>query len=296
LHTSFRVGGPADIFLSPASAEEIIHILQLAGEEGMPVFTLGGGANILVADKGIRGIVMELGHITDFRVSGTELVLGTGLPISEAAARAADLGLGGLDFLYAMPGSVGGAVWMNARCYGSEISEVLLYVDYITRAGEHKRMEASPELFAYKASPFQDGSKIIYEAAFQMRPSAPEELWSRMLTYRSDRDSKGHFAAPSAGSVFKNNRSFGAPTGQLLDRLGLKGFQIGNAKISDHHANIIVNTGAATASDIRNLIHFAEEKALAELGIELEREVLISGDWTGWARLRSEEVVHGTNP
>ncbi len=282
-HTTFRVGGPADVYIRPATVADVAETLQIGRELHVPVFTLGGGANILVSDAGIRGIVMDMRSFADISVDesgeGIRARVGAGLPVSDAAADLAHRGLAGLDFLYAMPGSVGGAVWMNARCYGSSIIDVLSSVDMVTRGGVAKTYEPREGDFAYKVSPFQTNGAVILSATLRLRSEEPAAIWARMREHEEDRSTKGHFSGPSAGSVFKNNREFGSPSGKIIDSLGLRGHQIGGARISDQHANIIINTGNATAADIRALIEHVETRVQEQLGLRLEREVLYAGDW-----------------
>ena len=287
LHTSFEVGGPADIYAEPESIEDLCSIVREVRGLGMPLFPLGGGANILVSDAGIRGVVIDMRHFDELEIvgsgavgGGTLLRAGAGLAISDVAAWAADRDLAGLDFLYAMPGSAGGAIWMNARCYGVSIDEVLREVDYVDEAGEPRTYRINRGDFDYKKSPFQENPWIICSGVFALRPETSKDVWGRMEEHREDRTGKGHFVAPSAGSVFKNNRAFGSPTGMIIDELGLRGYQIGGARVSDSHANIIVNTGTATARDIRRLIEHVESEVLERRGLELEREVLYAGEWS----------------
>ncbi len=284
-HTTFEVGGPADIYAEPADFREAAHLLREASRMGLPVFVLGGGANILVSDRGIRGLVMSTVRMAEVRAEGEVLTAGAGAPVSAVAEAAAEAGLGGLDFIYAMPGSVGGALWMNARCYDSSIADVLESVRYLDGALEPRRAGAEdPDFMAgfdYKKSPFQRGDMVILEASFRLRRTDPETLWKRMREIREDRTAKGHFLAPSAGSVFKNNRDFGAPSGVIIDRLGLRGLSVGPARVSPLHANIILNTGGATARDIRSLIHAVQDRVFAARGFRLEPETLFVGDWDG---------------
>ena len=278
-HTTFAVGGPAELYAVPNNTDDIRELLRLAEEDGLPWFVLGGGANILVSDSGIRGLVLDMRAFNRFEHRGEDLILGAGMPVSDAVAAAAELGLGGLEFLYSMPGSVGGAVWMNARCYGHSVDEVLTEVRYIDEERRLRTYTSSREEFAYKRSPFQGRRTVMYETRFRVHRADPSELAARMREYKEDRASKGHFAAPSAGSVFKNNRTFGAPTGQLLDSIGLRGYQVGCAKVSDLHANIVINTGGATAAEIRAVIEHMQQQAEDRLGLTLEREVLYAGEW-----------------
>ena len=278
-HTTFEVGGPAELYVRPASVSDVQTVIRTAQEVRAPLFVLGGGSNILVSDRGFRGVVMDMRGFDETRRAGTMFTSGSGLAISDAAERAAEDGLGGLHFLYAMPGSVGGAVWMNARCYGSSIIDVLSQVRLVSESGDFEVYRPQEGDFGYKRSPFQTRRAVIIDATFRLEPADPAALRREMDSYHADREGKGHFAAPSAGSVFKNNRAFGSPTGALIDTIGLRGHQIGGARLSDRHANIIVNTGSATASDILRLIQFIEGRVRDELGLELEREVLLVGDW-----------------
>lgn len=283
-HTTFQVGGPADVYLRPRTVEEATQIIHAAREENVPLFVLGGGANILVSDRGIRGIVLDTAEFSsvsfDAQPDGSTLFrAGAGMPVSEASAEAAGRNLSGMAFIYAMPGSVGGAVWMNARCYGASIADILVHVDYIDEEGTFHHYLPREEDFAYKVSPFQGRRTVIVEAGFRLLPGTAEVLWKEMHEVEADRGEKGHFAAPCAGSVFKNNRKFGAPSGRIIDGLGLRGFSIGGAKVSDLHANIVVNTGSATAADIRAVIDHLQQSVLRERGFRLDPEVLLVGDW-----------------
>lgn len=278
-HTTFRVGGPADLFARPANAADVAALLEMARAERIPWFVLGGGSNILVADRGVRGLVIDATSLGGIERDGPSIVCGSGAAMSDVSAAAADAGLGGLDFIYSMPGSVGGAVWMNARCYDGEIFDVLESVELVTPDGRIDTYLPDPAHFGYKRSPFMEWASIMTRVRFRLEPAERSELWRRMRDHEADRRSKGHFAAPCAGSVFKNNRVFGAPSGRIIDSIGMRGTQIGGARISDLHANIIINTGDATAADIRALIELVHERVLAELGFNLEREVLYVGDW-----------------
>ena len=278
-HTTFRVGGPADVYARPAHRDDVIALIAAAGSHGVPWFVLGGGANILVADAGIRGIVIDMRSIAHCSHHGTTLAAGAGLPVSDAAAYAADHGLAGLDFIYSMPGSIGGAVWMNARCYDGEIYPILDSVEIVTPDGACDTYNPRREDFDYKRSPFMTNSAIMTEVTLRLDHGDPEQLWRVMREHEADRCAKGHFIAPCAGSVFKNNRAFGSPSGAIIDGIGMRGTTIGGAKVSDLHANIVINTGNATATDIRRLIERIHDEVERRLGYDLEPEVLYVGDW-----------------
>jgi UDP-N-acetylmuramate dehydrogenase len=282
LHTTFKVGGPADIFFIPRDGEDLARGLRGARSLGLPVFVLGGGANILVSDRGIRGLVADLSALSRVRIEGERFSAEAGLPVSAAAERASEAGLGGLDFIYSMPGSVGGAVWMNARCYESSIADVLESVVFLDDDLNPATLSKTDPLFVsnfgYKKSPFQGRPWVILEAVFRLRSEEPAGIKERMKGFRLDRTNKGHFMAPCAGSVFKNNRDFGLPSGALIDRLGLRGYSLGAAQISPLHGNIIINTGKAGASDIKGLMDLMRERVRGAYGFELEPEILLIGD------------------
>lgn len=278
-YTTYRVGGPADLFVRPRNAEDVVAVLSFARSEELPVFILGGGANILVSDRGIRGIVINMSSLAGAYISGRELECWSGSSISEVSWLAAGAGLAGLAFIFSMPGTVGGAIWMNARCYGSSIAGVLDWVEVVNEELAIVRTHPNLGAFDYKVSPYQTNNEVILRAGFHLEPGEKATLYREMEGHRRDRERKGHFVAPSAGSVFKNNRAFGDPTGKIIDRLGLRGYSIGGAKISDYHANMIINTGGATAADIEALVRLVSRRVSEELGLELEREVIPIGEW-----------------
>jgi UDP-N-acetylmuramate dehydrogenase len=284
-HSTFRAGGPADCWLRPSGGNFPAFAAALfaaARAAHVPVFVLGGGANILAADAGIRGIVLDTGGWageTGRRQDGIiEFRAGTNL--DSAAEIAAEAGLSGLEFLAGMPGSIGGAVWMNARCYGREIADVLTETEIIDCAGsqpERLRLPADKSEFSYKHSPFQGRDVLILCASFQLTPGEIPQIRAVMESHRKDRTAKGHYRYPSAGSVFKNNSNFGKPTGQIIDELGLCGLCTGGAQVAPWHGNIIVNTGGASAADIRALIDEVAARVKAATGFDLEPEVIFLG-------------------
>jgi UDP-N-acetylmuramate dehydrogenase len=283
--------------------------LEAVKEEGIPLFVLGGGANILAADGGIRGIVLDTGAnagpVTEGPGRGRDrgggdrngpgLWFRAGTPVDAAAEEAARRGLSGLEFLAGMPGSAGGALWMNARCYGRETADtaeaaaLLEFGAEPGAAGESGADAAaggrltvcSPDRneFGYKKSPFQDRDAVILAVYFALQEKEPGLIRAEMEDHRKDREAKGHYRLPSAGSVFKNNRAFGKPTGRIIDELGLKGLSVGNAQVAPWHGNIIVNRGGARAAEIRALVEEVQNRVRAERGFDLEPEILFAGDW-----------------
>jgi UDP-N-acetylmuramate dehydrogenase len=278
-HTSFRLGGPADLYLVPADPEDLAAALSVLATEGVPAFLLGGGTNLLVADGGIRGAVVDLTGIRGLEAGPDTVSALCGTPIDDAAGFARDRGLSGLEFAASLPGTVGGAVWMNARCYEREIADALESVETLDAGLALRRRLFEPAEWGYKRSPFQSTTDVILRAVFRLGPGDPGTIEEAMRRHRQDREVKGHFLHPCAGSVFKNDRSFGKPTGRLIDELGLKGLRIGGAQVAPYHGNIIVNLGDATAADVRALIERVEREVADRLGLHLEREVILAGDW-----------------
>ncbi|MDR2095573.1 MAG: UDP-N-acetylmuramate dehydrogenase [Treponema sp.] len=280
-HTTFRVGGPADVWVRPLGGALPAYaslLLDAAGKEGIKVFILGGGANILVADRGIRGIVLDTGGWKGMD-RGEGVAFRSGTPVDEALEAAAAAGLGALEFLAGMPGTIGGAVWMNARCYDTSVSDVLLAVEILDEGFNRTWIPFRAEDFAYKKSPFQGRDVLILAACFALNPEPEAAIRAKMEEHHRDREAKGHYRFPSAGSAFKNNRAFGKPTGRIIDELGLKGLSRGGAAVAPWHGNIIINTGNAAAADLRVLMEEIAARVRAALGIELENEILFIGDY-----------------
>jgi len=286
-HSSFRVGGPADIWLSPRGEgllDYIPHFLDLARQSGLPLLFMGRGANVVVADRGIRGIVFDTSGL-DFlsytdAPNGPRVCVGAGLDIDTLVQDSILKGYSGLEFLAGMPGSIGGALWMNARCYGSSISDVLIQTQIVD---EHLKIIDLPYIekeFGYKKSPFQQSKNLILAASFQLKNEDVAILQKKAQANRQDREEKGHYKKPCAGSVFKNNYAFGKPTGKIIDELGLRGLELGGAQVAPWHGNIIINNGNARAQDIRELAQLVAQRVLAARGLKLECEILFLGEWT----------------
>ncbi len=277
--TTFKTGGPAALFARPEDEEDLKNLLVQLRQQNIPWFILGEGANILVSDKGIPGAVISMAHLNKVEETPVGLNFGAGLTISQAAEAAAERGLAGLEFFYAMPGSVGGALWMNARCYGGEISQIFQGATILNEKLEKEYINFKAEEWNYKKSPFQNRPCIILSGDFALHPGNRKELERKMEEIRLDRETKGHFKAPSGGSTFKNNRAFGAPSGKLIEDAGLKGLRLGGAAVSPWHGNILINENNARAADIDRLIRLVQEKVQKKTGFLLEAEVLKVGDW-----------------
>lgn len=282
LHTTFKVGGPADLWIRPQAGcfpEYGAFLLHHAQAEGIPVFVLGGGANLVVSDQGIRGIVLDTGGWSGLRMIGEEAIIRSGTQIDAALDTLAAHKRGGLEFLAGMPGSFGGALWMNARCYEKSLSDVLVSAESLDADFHQHLVPYRAEDYGYKRSPFQNQDRLILFVRLKTMPRSETAIRQEMEQYRLDRERKGHYRFPSAGSAFKNNRNFGKPTGKILDELGLRGLGIGGAAVAPWHGNIIINTGNACAQDIRALVLHITERVQTTLGIQLEPEIRFVGDW-----------------
>jgi UDP-N-acetylmuramate dehydrogenase len=283
--TSFGVGGPADYLVRP-SAKDFPRLAALLGafakDTRLPLFILGGGSNIVVRDEGIRGIVLDCAlwtgcALTD--VGGPLICTKSGTLSNTVVDFALADGLAGLEFMAGLPGTIGGAVWMNARCFDRSVSDCLVKIEILDENGERQWLDADKSQFGYKKSPFQNRPVLILQACFAVTAAGAEAPTAAQAIraaagYRLKRAERGHFRFPSAGSVFKNNRAFGKPSGKIIDELGLRGARIGGAQIAPWHGNFIINTGGATAADIRALVTLVQKRTQAELGIKLECEIL----------------------
>jgi UDP-N-acetylmuramate dehydrogenase len=283
-HTTFKAGGPADLWVCPGGEgfpEYAAILLEEARAEGIPVFILGGGANLLVSDRGIRGIVLDTSRWTGWRLlpGGDAVLVRAGTAVGTLAEELAVENRGGPEFLAGMPGSAGGALWMNARCYERSVSDILVEAEILDESRRRVRVFPGDGDFAYKKSPFQNRDVLILSGTLALEPRPGEDVRREAAEHRRDREAKGHYRCPSAGSAFKNNRNFGKPTGKIIDELGLRGLRIGGAQVAPWHGNIIINTGGARAADIRSLINEVALRVKAATGFELEPEIVFAGDW-----------------
>jgi len=275
-YTTLRVGGPADLFVVPASEPDLAAVLQFCAAHDLPWRVLGRGSNVLVRDGGVRGVVVTLAHpaFCAVRVQGHTLHAGAGARVKAVAAAALQHGLAGLEFLEGIPGSVGGALRMNAGAFAGWTFAVLERVRLMTPQGAIEERPAAAVPVAYRNCPLFT-THIALGAVFRGRPEAAEAIRARMAEY-SRRRWQTQPRDPSAGCIFKNPAAL--PAGRLVDELGLKGTGVGGARVSEVHGNFIVNTGAATARDILELIRRIQAAARARRGIELEPEVEILGE------------------
>ena len=275
-HTSFRIGGPAALMALPRE-EEAEKVLETAFRCNVTPFFLGNGSNLLVSDGGYDGFVVKLtGAYSGGEVSANELTAGGGMLLSQAASLALKHGLTGLEWAAGIPGTVGGAVTMNAGAYGGEISQTLCQVHTL---GFDGRVEVVPNRecdFSYRHSAFSDGKRLILEAVFLLEPDDPAAIRARMADLSAQRKAKQPLEYPSAGSTFKRPAPMdGQPVyaAALIDQCGCKGLRIGGAMVSEKHAGFIVNTGGATCADVLALMEEVKKRVFAQTGVELEAEV-----------------------
>jgi UDP-N-acetylmuramate dehydrogenase len=281
-YSTYRIGGPATVVL-PASAEDVGTALRLAHEAGVPWFALGLGSNILLPDEGLDALVIRLGKGLDrLRQEGERWTVGAGLPAPLAARRTAAAGFAGLHIFVGVPGSVGGGVYMNAGCHGGDWSEVVETVTVLDQSGRDTVLTRAEVPFTYRWSGL-DGRGVV-ETAVRLRPEEQHRLDEQINEMFEWRQNGTPFNQPCCGSVFKNpsgpswKREGGPRTaGQLIEAAGLKGHRVGGAEVSPMHANYFVNTGGATAADVRGLIEQVQRRVEAEFGARLEPEVKIIG-------------------
>lgn len=275
--TTLRVGGPADLYVEPSSENALASVLELCQLRSVPVFVLGRGSNLLIRDGGIRGVVVRLSHPEFSRVEleGERLRAGAGAKLKEIANTARRTGLAGLEFLEGIPGSLGGALRMNAGAMGGWTFEVVERLRCMTRRGEVQDLPVAEVEFTYRSCPLLT-QNLALGAVLRAKPADIETVKSKMDAYGHKRwDSQP--SQPSAGCTFKNP-SPTLPAGRLIDELGLKGMRIGDAMVSDVHANFFVNLGKATARDVLALIELVRTRAREARGVELETEVEIVGE------------------
>lgn len=293
-HTTFRIGGPADYYAEP-DMSRISKLIEIAKACDMPVAVIGNGSNLLVGDKGIRGLVIGIGkglsaiEVTeavaqqstaqDFTAQGNGRIItaGAGAILAAVAAKAAEASLSGLEFASGIPGSVGGAVVMNAGAYGGEINDVLIDATVLTADGELKTVTRDELDLSYRHSIVPEKGYIVLSARFRLTPKPQDEIKAYMAELRAKRVEKQPLEYPSAGSTFKRPEGYFA--GKLIMDAGLRGYSVGDAQVSQKHCGFVVNKGEATAADVLTLIKDVQETVLKQFGVKLEPEVKMIGEF-----------------
>jgi UDP-N-acetylmuramate dehydrogenase len=280
--TTMRVGGPADLFATVHNAFELRALVRHARASGLPHVVLGRGSDLVISDRGIRGLVIQ-DRAEGSRVDGTRYTGEAGVPMARAATEAQHAGLSGLEFGLAIPGSVGGAVWANAGAHESDVASVLVSARVLDAAGTEAVLPAEELGFAYRESRFKrpsDPAELVVEATFQLTPADPDTIKARLDDIRRWRQAHQPLGIPSAGSYFRNPPDDSA--GRLIEEAGLKGTRIGGASVSEKHANFLVNDQKGTATDVRRLGDHVRDVVAERSGVILVPEVTFLGDWSGW--------------
>lgn len=278
-HTSFKIGGPADIFVSPNTVEQIIHVVKLCKENNVPFYVIGNGSNLLVSDKGIRGVVIELfRNFASIEVDEKNncITAQSGALLSRVANAALEVSLTGLEFSHGIPGTLGGGVTMNAGAYGGEMKQVITKVTALDQEGNVLVLEKDALQMGYRTSIIQTKKYIVLDATAQLVQGDKTAIQETMKDLSFRRKDKQPLEYPSAGSTFK--RPEGHFAGKLIMDCGLKGHQIGGAKVSDKHCGFIINADHATYEDVINLIEYVKLRVKEQFKVELEPEVRIIGE------------------
>lgn len=279
-HTSFKIGGNADFYVGAKDTKQICDILEFSKKHNIPLTILGNGSNVLVGDKGIRGIVLNIcinGIEIEKKNENAIITVGAGEPLAKIAYSLAKEGIAGFEFAGGIPGSLGGAIRMNAGAYGGEIKDAIQSVTYLTQNGKLHELTNQECEFSYRHSVFVGKPFIIIKAKLQFEYGEKEEIKSKMDEYAQSRKEKQPLTFPSAGSTFKRGADF--ITAKLIDECGLKGYTIGGAQVSNLHAGFIVNSGNATAKDVMEVINHVKKVVLEKTGKQIELEVELLGDF-----------------
>ena len=278
-HTTFKVGGNADIFVKAYTIEDIRFILKIANENNIDVFVLGNGSNLIVRDKGIRGIVIKV-ELKNFEIVKRQeevvVTIGAGNKLSEVAIKLMKEGITGFEFAAGIPGTIGGFVKMNAGAYGKEAKDIVFQTKYMDYNGNIFEIQNEEHKFKYRESIFSNKKLIILETKLRLKYGKEEEIRKLQEEYFTQRKEKQPLNFPSAGSIFKRGTNY--ITAKLIDECKLKGYKIGNAKISEKHAGFIINTGDAKAEDIIELINYVKKEVYKKTGNKIQTEVEIVGE------------------
>ena len=277
-HTTFRIGGPADFFLLPSTVDEVRGILEICREEELPYFILGNGSNLLVSDKGYRGVIIQLyRNFSNISVEGNEICASSGALLSQIAAAARNASLTGFEFAGGIPGTLGGAVFMNAGAYGGELKDVLKEAVVMTEQGEILTLPVEKLDMGYRTSRIKKAGYLVLEARLVLEQGDMDKIRDITKDLTEKRVSKQPLEYPSAGSTFKRPEGYFA--GKLIMDAGLRGYQVGDAQVSEKHCGFVINKGNATAADVLTLIENVREKVKEKFVVTLEPEVKFLGEF-----------------
>lgn len=275
-HTTFAIGGAADVYAEVSSVEMLSRLVKIARETDTPVLVVGNGSNLLVSDSGIEGAVLHLSGLDEIKlIDECTIECGAGVKLSRLCSFAYENSLSGLEFAWGIPGTVGGAAYMNAGAYGSCMSHAVISCDHVSQNGDFGKKEKEELAFGYRTSCYKNSSNIITSVKFQLEHGDKQQIREKMDDLMSRRKSKQPLEYPSAGSVFKRPEGYFA--GALIEECGLKGKSIGGAEVSVKHSGFIINKGGATCSDVLNLIKYIKNQVFEKFQVELEQEIAIVG-------------------
>ena len=277
-HTTFRIGGPADLFVVPTTVEGLAAVVSACNKEGVYCFILGNGSNVLVSDKGIRGVVVSTAAcLNNIELIGAyEIKCGAGVKLSRLSDLACENSLTGAEFAWGIPGTVGGAVYMNAGAYDGEMKDILVSCEYLTPDGELHTMLADEMDLSYRHSAFSENGYVIVSATARLKAGDKGEIRAKMDDFMCRRKSKQPLEFPSAGSTFK--RPVGGFAAALIDECGLKGYSVGGAQVSEKHAGFVINKGGATCFDVMRLVEHIKKEVFLNKSIKLECEIRVIGE------------------
>ena len=276
-YTSFKIGGPAWLLYKPMSVESLERMLFFVKEHNLPFYIMGNGSNLLVSDEGYEGIVIQIArNLSDISIEGKTVTAQAGVLLSKLASEIYKARLTGFEFASGIPGTLGGAVYMNAGAYGGEMRDVLTKAVVLTRDGQLKEMTAETLELGYRHSRLMDTGDMVVSATLALAQGEPDLIKSMMLDLNNRRKEKQPLELPSAGSTFK--RPTGYFAGKLIMDAGLRGYQIGGARVSDKHCGFVVNMGEATCEDVLNLIKHVQQEVKRQFGVDLEPEVRTLGN------------------
>lgn len=276
-HTTFKIGGTADMFVSITSVAELASLIMLAKENNVPYTVIGNGSNLLVSDNGIRGLVIEIGQgLAGCKVKGNVIYAEAGILLKKLASVAATESLSGLEEVSGVPGTLGGGIFMNAGAYGGELKDTVKKVTYVDDNGDIHTIDAEECGFGYRKSIFSGGGKYIVSAELELKKGDSVEIAEKMADYTKRRREKQPISYPSAGSTFKRPEGYFA--GPLIEQAGLKGYRVGGAIVSDLHAGFVINCGGATAQDVIDVIEHTKKTVLEKFGVVLEPEIRFLGE------------------
>lgn len=277
-HTTFRIGGPADLFVVPTTVEGLAAVVSACNKEGVYCFILGNGSNVLVSDKGIRGVVVSTAAcLNNIELIGAyEIKCGAGVKLSRLSDLACENSLTGAEFAWGIPGTVGGAVYMNAGAYDGEMKDILVSCEYLTPDGELRTMLADQMDLSYRHSVFNENGYVIVSATVRLKAGDKGEIRAKMDDFMCRRKTKQPLEFPSAGSTFK--RPVGGFAAALIDECGLKGYSVGGAQVSEKHAGFVINKGGATCFDVMRLVEHIKKEVFLNKSIKLECEIRVIGE------------------